>query len=238
MTAEPIATPSASTASSSRSIATASPSSTRPQPDAARQRVAAALLLELEEDRLPLPRLAARPLLERRPARVRLDAAAEAAVAAAPARLDAHVADLARGAAPEDDAAVEHEPAADPGAPEDAEERPDAAAGAEPPLGLDGDVDVVPEHDRDAEALGDHRARAGTARPQPSMFGAWSTTPSLRVDAPRRADADAGELADADARARRRLGDGDRDVAGDRLRAAVARRVSPRLADDPAARGR
>ena len=149
----------------------------RSHPDAARQRVAPAPLLQLEEDRLPLPRLTARALLERRSARICLDAAAEPAVAAPAARLDAHVADLARRAAPENDAPVEDETASDPRSPEDAEKRPHAAAGAEAPLGLDGDVDVVPERDRDAQAVGELRRERERLVPHRRCSAALSTTP-------------------------------------------------------------
>ena len=102
---------------SSRSRATASPASSARSQIAAREGVPATLALQVEEDRLALPRLAARPLLERAAAGVGLDAAAQAAVAAAAARLDAHVADLPRRAAPVDEAPVEDEPARRPRCP-------------------------------------------------------------------------------------------------------------------------
>ena len=155
----------------------------RPQPDAARQRVAPALLLQLEEDRLALPRPRAaraprappgRRTPRRSPRRPQLQRR--------PPGFDAHVPDLARGAAargrtrPSSD-----EPAADAGAPEDAEERPHAAPRAEPPLGLDGDVDVVAEHDRARRAAA---ATAGRERerlvPARRCSATWSTMPASR----------------------------------------------------------
>ena len=70
-----------------------------------------ALALQVEQHRLPLPGLLPCALLERASAGVRLDAAAQAAVAAPPARLRAHVADLSRGAAAREEAAVDDDAA-------------------------------------------------------------------------------------------------------------------------------
>ena len=137
----------------------------RPQPDAAREPVAAALLHQLEEHRLALLGELARALLERAAARVRLDAPVEPAVAATAAGLRADVPDLAGRAAPDEVAAVDHDAAADTRAPEDAEERLEAAAGAEPALGLDGDVDVVADRHGAAELLRERRAERVRGRP-------------------------------------------------------------------------
>ena len=87
----------------------------------------------------------------------------QAAVAAPPARLHTHVPDLAGGATPVEHSTVDDEPAADARAPEDAEERADAAPGAEPPLSLGRDVDVVPDTTGTPSALAEHGPR-GTAR--------------------------------------------------------------------------
>ena len=67
----------------------------RAQPDAARQPVAPALLHQLEQHRRALLGELARPLLERAPAGVGLDASLEPTVAPAAAGLRADVADLA-----------------------------------------------------------------------------------------------------------------------------------------------
>ena len=147
------------------------------------------------------------------------------------------MADLTRRAPPEDDPTVQHEPAPDSGPPEDAEERPHAAPRAEPALGLRRDVDVVAEHHAHSEPLGD-RGRERERLVQALDVRRQQHYPPLRVDASGRADPHADELTDAHSRLGRRLGDGDRDVARNVLRAASARRVSPRLADDlPGATG-
>ena len=189
---------------------------------------------QVEEDRLALARLAPGALLERATPRVRLDAPAQAAVAAATAGLHADVPDLAGGAAAVEQATVDDQPAADPRAPEDAEERADAAAGTEPALGLDGDADVVPDRDRDAEALREHGPERERLVPAVDVRRLVHD-PGRRVDAAGRADADARELVDADTGVRRGLADREREVVGDRGRAALARRVASSLADDLAA---
>ena len=138
----------------------------RAVPDAARQPGAAALLHDLEEVGLLalLVRLA-RPALHRRAAGVGLHAPEPPAAAALAADAHDDVADLARRAAAGPRPAVEHDPAADAGAPEHAEQRPVGPAGAERELGVGGDLDVVAEVRARAERLLAARRRARTRPP-------------------------------------------------------------------------
>ena len=96
----------------------------RGRPDAARQPLAAALAGDLEQlGRLALVVQLAGAGLQRVAPGVGLHAAAPPAGAQRAVDLHADVADLARAAAAEPRLAVEHDAAADPGAPEDAEHR-------------------------------------------------------------------------------------------------------------------
>ena len=84
-----------------------------------------------------------RTRLHRRSARIRLDAATTAAGADAAAELDHGVPQLSRGAVPFPSPAVEHDAAAETGAPPDGEKRWEVATGAELELCGRGDCDVV-----------------------------------------------------------------------------------------------
>ena len=144
------------------------------------------------------------------------------------------MADLAGRASTEHDTAVEHEPTPHAGAPEHAEERSNAPARAKPAFRLDGHVHVVAQDDGDSQALGQHRGERERLVRHVDVRS-LDNEPLRRVDAPGCADADTDELLDADACARGRLGDRDRDVARDCLRPAPARGVPARLTEDPAA---
>ena len=199
------------------------------QPDAARQALPPPLALEVEENRLALPRLAPGARLERAAARVGLDAAAQPAVAAPPAGLHADVADLAGRAAPVHEPPVEHEPAADTRPPEDTEERLRAAPRAEAALRLDGGVDVVADRRPGRPSRSASTGPSANGSSQPSMFGTFTTTPARRRRSPARptpTPASSATRTPAEVAASR---DGDRDVPRDLGRAA-ARRRGPRRA--------
>ena len=83
------------------------------------------------------------------------------------------VADLARAAAPDPRPAAEHDPAADAGAPEDAEHRAVAAARAERGLGVGRHLDVVAERDRRAERACSAAWRAGSCPPSRAGSSRW-----------------------------------------------------------------
>ena len=102
------------------------------------------------------------------------------------------VADLARAAAPDPRLAAEHDPAADAGAPEDAEHRAVAAARAERGLGVGRHLDVVAERDRRAEALAQLLGERVAARPAGQVLRAGHRA-GRGVDGARRADADVAE---------------------------------------------
>src|SRR4029079_18071325 len=116
------------------------------------------------------------------------------ASAAAALAADPHddVADLARRAAPRPRAAVEHDPAADARAPEDAEDRAVRAPGAERELGVGRDLDVVAEQRAGAERVLEGRAERELALPVRQVAGARHRARG-RVDVARRADAHAPE---------------------------------------------
>jgi hypothetical protein len=104
------------------------------------------------------------------------------------------VADLAGAAAPLPQLPVEHHAAADAGAPEHAEDRPERPAGAELELRVGGDVDVVGEPDRSHEGglqLVGERVRS---LPAGQVAGAGDG-PGLVVDDARRADTDRRQVA-------------------------------------------
>src|ERR1022692_1350948 len=140
-------------------------------PDAARQAIALVLAHQLEQFRLRSFRLGPPGApLHRRAAGGRLEAALPAARARGSVHPDDDVPELSRGAAAEPELAVDHDRAADAGAPPDAEERAIRPPRAEEPLGFDGDADVVAERDADTELLaqrGGQRKRAGPVRQIP-----------------------------------------------------------------------
>src|SRR3954447_581888 len=125
------------------------------RPDPGGQPVAAALLHQLEQDGLLAMVVAALGLgLHRAAAGVGLHAALATARAAPSALLDDHVADLAGATAAVPLAALEDQPTADAGAPEDAEHRGERPPGAELDLGVGARGDVVAEADlRGAEPV-------------------------------------------------------------------------------------
>ena len=139
----------------------------RARPDAARQPLAAALLHDLEEVGLAalalVCSLRARASIDAAPG-VGLHAAAAPARAAAAVHLDDHVADLAGGAAAGPRLAVEHDAAADAGAPEHAEERRVLARRAELELRGGGHRHVVADRDRRADGVATAARPAGTGR--------------------------------------------------------------------------
>ena len=194
----------------------------RAGPDAAGQPVATALLHDVEERGVlavvvQLPRAG----LHRGAPRVGLHAAAAAAGAAGAVAAHDDVADLARGPAPEPGLAVEHEAAADAGAPEDAEDGVELAGGAELELRVGRDLDVVAELHGRADPSAEVLAEREGAFPAGQVARAGDG-PVVLVDGAGRADADPGQLGGLDAgglrgvaqRARHRL----RDVGGPALR--------------------
>ena len=137
LTADATPAPSALRARSISSSARASFVAQRVVPDARGEPVLAALLHDLEQVGLDaVVVLVARLRLHRPAARVGLHAAAPTARTARAAALDHHVADLAGRPAADPALAVEDQAAADPGAPEDAEDRVVGLAGAELELGV------------------------------------------------------------------------------------------------------
>src|SRR5204863_3825634 len=123
-------------------------------PDPAGEPVAPVLLHQLEEVRLPSllvgsPRLG----LHRGPAGVGLQASASPARASRAALLHDRVADLTGAAAAEPMLTAEHQPAAHPGAPEDADQRVVRTTRAERGLGLRGHADVVADSDGGAQGV-------------------------------------------------------------------------------------
>ena len=144
--------------------------------------------------------LAARLRLHRRAAGVGLHAAAPPARAAGAVALDHHVADLAGGAAAEPGLAVEDQPAADAGAPEDAEQRVVGLAPA--PSSNSASVATwtsLPIRTSVPERLRQRLAEREAALPAGQVAGAGDDA-GLLVGVAGRADADAGQLA----RSRRR----------------------------------
>ncbi len=137
-----------------------------PLPDPAGQPVVLVLLHDLEQVGLAAVLvLGSRLGLHRRPARIGLDASAPPAGALRAALLDHHVSDLAGTAAPQPRLAVEDQPAADPGAPEDSDERLVGTSGAELELGLGCHLHVVADLDRGAELLCEPRPELERRRP-------------------------------------------------------------------------
>ena len=165
----------------------------RPLPDPAGEPVAAVLLHDLEQLRLrPIGVLAPRPRLHRPAPGVGLHAAAAAAGAAGAAANDHHVPDLARRAAPDPALAVEDQAAADPGAPEDAEDRLVRLPGAELELGVGGDVDVVADPHLRAERVGERPPEREAPLPAGQVARLGDVAGCL-VGVARRADPDPGE---------------------------------------------
>src|SRR3954468_12671714 len=197
----------------------------RSLPDAAGQPVAPALLHDLEQVRLlALLDAAAGARLHRPAPGVGLHAAAAAARAARAVHLDDHVADLRGGPAAEPRLAVEDDPAADAGAPEDAEQGAVGLRGADLELGVDGAADVVAERDGRPQLALEHLAQV--ERPVPA-----GQVPRARhgagfvVDAAGGTDADALQPGRLDARL---LGGHTQDLdhlGRDRRRTAVQRRL-------------
>ena len=127
----------------------------------------------------------------------------------------------AGGSAPDPWLAVEHDPAADAGAPEDAEQRAVGTARAERELGVGRDLDVVAEPDLGPERLRQRRGEREAAFPIGQIARARHIA---AVDRARGADAHAGERRRLDAGllgglAQRRL-----HLGGDIFRAAARRR--------------
>ena len=210
-----------------------------PQPDAAREPVATALLHDLEEHRRTILRELACALLERTAACVRLDAPVEPAVAAEPSGARADVADLTGRAASVQRLPVDDDPTPDAGAPEDTEERIESPAGAEATLGLDGDVDVVPDRHGPPELLGERGAERVWHIP-PLDVRHLDDGPGLDVDRARRADTDGGEAHRLDARHRPAPHAAPRRARRPphRARRAAASRAAPCRAPSPRRRSR
>ena len=103
---------------------------------------------------------------------VGLHAAASPAGALGAAALDDHVADLPGGAAAEPRLAVEDQPAADAGAPEDADQAVELAPGAEVELGFGRDLDVVADPDLGPQAFFECLAEREAALPVGQVAGA------------------------------------------------------------------
>ena len=192
--AEATPAPSARTARSSRLRASGSPlSSARAHtPLVSRVRPRSSMILN---SRVFSPRLArrrARASIEARPG-VGLHAAAAAAAAQGAADADDHVADLTGRVAADPRLAVEHDAAADAGAPEHAEQRAVRAARAERELRVGRHLDVVAEQHRRAAAPSRARFRMLKLPPQPGRFLARRHRAGVVVHLARRADADALE---------------------------------------------
>src|SRR5215212_3993460 len=204
----------------------------RARPDAAGQALPALVLHDREQVRLlPLADELACPGLHRAAARVGLHAALAAAGALRAADLDHHVADLARGVAAEPELAVEHHAAADAGAPEHAEQRAVALAGAERRLGHGGDVDVVAERYGRAEIVLQRRGERERALPAGQVARARDRA-VLVVHVAGRADADRGQIARVRAGGRGGAADGLGDRGGDVRRAARRGGRGALVADD------
>src|SRR3954447_21027769 len=204
----------------------------RAGPDATGQAFASPLLHDLEEVRLlALADELASAGLHRAAARVGLHAALAAAGALRSAHLDHHVADLARGVAAEPELAVEHDAAADARAPEHAEQRAVAPAGAERRLGHGGDVDVVAERHGRAEIVLQCRGERERALPAGQVARARDRA-ALVVHVAGRAHADRGQLARVRAGGRGGAADRLGDRGGDVRRAARRRGRRPLVADD------
>ena len=133
----------------------------------------------------------ARPLLHRPPAGVGLHAAAASARAARAVALDDHVTDLARRAAAAPRLALEHQPAADAGAPEHAEQR---RGGRPAPSANSAWVATSTSLPRSppAHPSASDRRRQGERPSQSGRLLAWATSPP-RLDLARRSDPDAGQ---------------------------------------------
>ena len=204
--------------------------SQRPLPDPAREPVAVALLHDLEQLRLPpLVVELAGPVLHRAAPRVGLHASPAPTGTVPPAVLDDHVPDLAGGAAPGPALAVEDQAAADPRAPEDAEDRAIGLPGAELELGLGGDVDVVADPHLRPERLGQRRAQRKAALPSGEVAG-LRDVPGLLVRVPGRADPDPGERIGLDAGGLGRLDQRLRHLGRDVGWPALGRGLTPGLA--------
>ncbi len=166
LTAEAMPAPSASTARSISSVGELVAVLERVFPDRARQARAVVLLGQLEQIGLgALLMLAPRAGLHRRAPGVGLHAAAPPAGALGAVELDDHVADLPGAATAEPRLAVEDQPAADAGAPEDAEHRVIRLAGAERELGLGRHLDVVADQHRGPELRPRAPSQARMTRP-------------------------------------------------------------------------
>ena len=207
----------------------------RARPHAAGQPRAAALLHDLEEDGLLAAVGApARAGLHRGAAGVGLHAAAAAAAAQGAADADHDVADLAGDVAADPGLAVEHDAAADAGAPEHAEQRVVRAAGAERELRVGRHLDVVAERHRRAARLLERR-RMSKLPSQPGRFLAADTVPAASSTLPGEPmpmpSSDDGLDARLGGRVLERAGD-LRRYAG---RTAGRRRRATRLAGDVAA---
>ncbi len=140
------------------------------------------------------------------------------------------MADLAGRAATRELPAVHHDAAADAGAPEDAEERVEPAAGAEPVLGVHGHVDVVAELHGPAELRGESGPELERGIP-PFDVRDLEHGARLGVDLAGRADTDTGQPHRLDARIVERRAEGLRELEGDRDRAALARCLPTRAAE-------
>ena len=186
---------------------------------------------------VPLSSRAAGPRLHRPAAGVGLHAAAPSARALQPVHLHHDVADLGRGTAPRPALAVQHQAAADARAPEDAEHRPVALAGAEPVLGLGRDVDVVADPHRHAEVGRQRRRRAGTSPPSRRCCRSARPSPVAKSIAPGAPTPAAMQLAGRCAGRRQRRRAASRPSRprrpADRPAAASASRALPRTAFRP-----
>ncbi len=169
----------------------------------------------------------------RRAAGVGLHAAPAPAGALGPAALDDDVADLAGGAAAQPRFAVEHEAAADAGAPEDPDQALELAPGAEVELGLGRDLDVVADPDLGAEGFPQALRERKASLPARQVAGVGDDA-GLLVDVARRADADPLQGRGLDPRLFGRLAQRRRHLVGHVLRSAAGGRRPPRLARDSA----
>ena len=156
----------------------------RARPDAARQARAVVLLHQLEQVGLAALLLVqlAHVRFHRRPPGIRLHAAAPPARAARAVDLDDHVPDLAGAAAPGPRLAVEDQPAAHAGPPEDARAASRTAA-PRPSLNSASVATCtsLPTATRAAERACERRAPSGNVPSQPGRLRALVTLPSSIV---------------------------------------------------------
>src|SRR5436190_17696635 len=196
----------------------------RPRPDAGRQPRPPALLHDLEQIRLlALLLQLASARFHRRASGVGLHAALAAAWALRAVDLDDDVADLAGGAAATPLLAVQHQSAADTCTPEDAEDRMERLARAEPELGLGGHRDVVAQLD----ARSERRLELGTEREAALPVGQVARLRDRAcsgVDRAGGADAYADQGCGLEARLQRGRGERTRDRVQHVLRATLRRR--------------